>query len=72
MMNEPVKILEELSIILVGLRMNIFRKEQIVEFSDGLIKKEDNPDYLFIDLTLKIRTRARVFSWRPQSKLCSR
>jgi len=56
-MTEPKKILEELLIIHVGLRMNIFNVERIVEFSDRLIKLEENPDNLFIDISLAYQNK---------------
>jgi hypothetical protein len=59
-MIEPKKILEELSIIHIGLRMNIFNAEKIVEFSDGLINLEENPDNLFIDISLASQNKNKL------------
>ena len=50
-MIEPDKILEELSIIHIGIRLSIYNKERIVEFSDRLINREEDPDILFIDIS---------------------
>lgn len=59
-MIEPKKILDELSIIYVGLRMNIFNTERIVEFSDGLINLVENPDSLFIDISLASQNKKEL------------
>ncbi len=56
-MTEPKKILEELSIIYVGLPMNIFSVDRIVEFSDRLINFEETPDNLFIDISLASKNK---------------
>ncbi len=56
-MNKPQKIIEELLIILLGLRMNILNPETIVSYADHIICSDENPDSLFIDLSLSSKNK---------------
>jgi len=51
-MNHVHNILEELAVTLLGLRMNILCKNEIVEFSDQAIAVKEAPDSLFITIAL--------------------
>ena len=51
-MNKPLELLEELTVIQVGLRMNVLSQDLLVKFSDKVISEEKNPDNLFIDISL--------------------
>ncbi|WP_306644034.1 hypothetical protein [Sanyastnella coralliicola] len=59
-MKNPILILEELSILQMGLRMNFFSKERLVEYSDQLIMRESEPDELFIDISLSSHQRNKL------------
>ncbi len=56
-MNNPQKIIEELLVVLLGLRMNILKPETIVSYADHIICNEENSDSLFIDLSLSSKNK---------------
>ncbi|MCT4639799.1 MAG: hypothetical protein N4A72_19025 [Bacteroidales bacterium] len=59
-MNDPKKIIEELIIILLGIRLNLFESNDIVAYADKIICETENPDYLFIDLSLSSKDKTKL------------
>ena len=61
-MIEPDKIVEELSLIQIGIRLGIYNKDRIVKFSDGLINREENVAILFIDISLASQNKRELIN----------
>ena len=50
-MLKPIDIIEELTLIKFGIRMNTFSEKLLIQFVDQIIKKEDVPDYLYLEIS---------------------